>query len=211
MKAYVITIKDMPESVKMASRCIDTASRHGVEVEVWPATTAKDNPCGMAVELGFSLEGFQGNPYSRLEPCVATFLSHARLWMECLYTMQTHLILEHDAVFVSDLPDVSMVAWLCNMGKPSFGGFITPRTGFGPLKSKRYLPGAHAYVIQPVAARCLLERARDEACPTDVFISLLRFPALEEFYPWPVECDDSFSTIQTELGCRAKHNDVKPA
>jgi hypothetical protein len=35
------------------------------------------------------------------------------------------------------------------------------------------------------------------------------FPWLEEYYPWPVVVDDSFSTIQNQQGCLAKHNYAK--
>ena len=31
------------------------------------------------------------------------------------------------------------------------------------------------------------------------------FRWLEEFYPWPVESKDSFTTIQKTEGCLAKH------
>jgi hypothetical protein len=31
------------------------------------------------------------------------------------------------------------------------------------------------------------------------------FPWLEEYYPWPVEVKDSFTTIQKTEGCLAKH------
>jgi len=29
---------------------------------------------------------------------------------------------------------------------------------------------------------------------------------LQEYWPWPVEAHDSFTTIQNENGCLAKHN-----
>jgi hypothetical protein len=45
--------------------------------------------------------------------------------------------------------------------------------------------------------------------PTDVFLNLNSFAFLQEFYPWPVEARDSFTTIQSEIGCRAKHNKVE--
>ena len=44
------------------------------------------------------------------------------------------------------------------------------------------------------------------ARPTDVFLNIESFPWLEEYYPWPVKADDSFTTIQNEFGCYAKHN-----
>ena len=52
----------------------------------------------------------------------------------------------------------------------------------------------------------LIDQARMEARPTDVFLNINTFPFLEERYPWPVEAHDSFTTIQSEMGCRAKHN-----
>jgi hypothetical protein len=52
----------------------------------------------------------------------------------------------------------------------------------------------------------LVQQARFEARPTDVFLNLNSFAFLQEFYPWPVEARDSFTTIQSEAGCRAKHN-----
>ena len=48
-----------------------------------------------------------------------------------------------------------------------------------------------------------------EAEPADVFINKKRFPWMTEYYPWPVVCDDSFSTIQNQAGCVAKHNKVE--
>ena len=48
-----------------------------------------------------------------------------------------------------------------------------------------------------------------EARPTDVFLNRNTFPFLEEYFPWPVEAKDSFTTIQSERGCTAKHNKVE--
>ena len=44
------------------------------------------------------------------------------------------------------------------------------------------------------------------ARPTDVYLNIDTFPFLQEYYPWPVEARDSFTTIQSEMGCKAKHN-----
>ena len=77
--------------------------------------------------------------------------------------------------------------------------------GTNPLTSKRYFPGAHAYRLNPRGAKQLVERARLEASPTDIFLNLDTFPFLQEYYPWPVEVRESFSTIQKTEGCLAKH------
>ena len=68
------------------------------------------------------------------------------------------------------------------------------------------MPGAHAYAIRPEAARLLCEQAVFDAAPTDVYLNRKLFPWIQELYPWPVECRDTFTTIQNETGCLAKHN-----
>ena len=56
-----------------------------------------------------------------------------------------------------------------------------------------------------VCACCVLKKAETDAGPTDVFLHLDNFSFLQEYYPWVVEAKDSFTTIQNEKGCRAKH------
>ena len=68
------------------------------------------------------------------------------------------------------------------------------------------MPGAHAYMIKPSGAKALMEKAKTVAGPTDVFMNLKNFPWMEEYYPWPAEAHDSFTTIQKTEGCLAKHN-----
>ena len=97
---------------------------------------------------------------------------------------------------------------MISIGKPSYGRYNTPQTlGVGPLVHKKYFGGAHAYMITPEGAKELVETAKSgKAIPTDVYLNLDLFPFLEEYYPWPVEAQDSFSTIQNTNGCLAKHN-----
>ncbi len=210
MKAFVITITDLPESVEIAQRCIRSAKRYGVEVEMFDAFTPDDGPAGEMQKRGFNAQKFTGNKYSRILPCLSCFLSHSALWQMCLDEDEAYLILEHDAVFTAKLPDLPDEHGLINLGKPSYGNRNTPPAGLGKLVSKPYLPGAHAYMLWPGAAKAILREARMNAEPTDIFLNLNSFPFIKEFYPWPVEVDDSFSTIQRELGCRAKHNPVTP-
>lgn len=212
MRAYVIALFDHPGSWEVSGRCIDTGREHGVEVARMAAWEPRDEPEGQMVLRGWTTTGFDRDErYSRREPCMAAFLSHASLWARCRDERASLVVLEHDAVFVAPLPDLSGVTHGCNLGKPSFGEFVTPPGGLGPFVSKAggYLGGAHAYFITPAGAADLLRKAEVEAEPTDLFINRARFPWLQEFHPWPVVCDDSFSTIQHEEGCKAKHNAVE--
>jgi GR25 family glycosyltransferase involved in LPS biosynthesis len=214
MKAFVITLINEPRSVEVADRCVASAAGFGIEVEKLRALTPADKPLRLAEQVGVDLTKFHNNPYSRLEPCVATFMSHHALWARCSVGDEPFLVLEHDAVFIEQLPDriEDRIVGICNLGRPSFGAFKTPDDGLHPFVSKPggYLGGAHAYLIKPAAAADMVRKSFTEAEPTDVFINVHRFPALQEYYPWPVVCDDAFSTIQKPRGCQAKHNRVEP-
>lgn len=208
MKAFVITIDSLEESVGAARRCIRSGARYGVEVENFTATTPADNPEEMFAEKRIPTQLF-AEKYSRWENVLSCFMSHHRLWEKCVELNEPILILEHDAVFVNELPPNILFSGVLSFGAPSYGRYNTPKTlGKNKLTSKPYLPGAHAYGVTPWAAKHLIDRARQDACPTDVFIGIDRFgrDLIEEYYPFPVEARDSFSTVQKTEGCLAKHS-----
>jgi len=211
MRSFVITIMDNAKSVEAADRCIREAEKFGEIVEKFEAYTPKDNPFEILKERKVPTEALI-EKYSRNENCAAAFLSHFSLWQKCLEINEPMMIFEHDAVQVMPLPESIRAGWgfkqFMSMGKPSYGRFRTPMVmGSGPLHSKRYFPGAHAYAVKPAGARTVVNHAQVHgAAPTDVFLNLDRFPFLEELYPWTHEARDYFTTIQNELGCQAKHN-----
>ena len=203
---------DNPESVRVAERCIRSAAKCGVEVEKFPAITPAQDPTILAADKGIPVENFK-EIYSRFENCLSAFLSHFTLWEKCVDENESYMILEHDAYFI-DQPNVFMqFDRAINLGQPSYGKAQRPmKLGINPLTSKQYFPGAHAYMIKPSGARSFIQRARIDAGPTDVFLHKGRFPWLQEYYPWPVQARDTFTTIQKPDGCWAKHgfnNDYK--
>ena len=212
MKSYVITIMDMEKSVKAAEKCIQSAAEYGVTVEMFPAITPKDDPSRMMEERNIPTIGFN-EKWSRTERCMAAFLSHYSLWKKCEEEKdQSYLILEHDAVFEGNIPNISMLEvntepLLVSLGEPSYGSYKTPSTiGLNKLQSKHYLPGAHAYMINYKAAHQLVGRAKNDPAPTDVFIDNRRFYFLHEWSPFPITVKDTFTTIQREIGCTHKHS-----
>ena len=205
MKTYVISIKDHEQSTQAAKRCVKSAEKFGIEAFLSFGYTPENNPGAIAAIKGIPTEKFK-EIYSRYERCLAAFLSHHQLWEDCVEANENFLILEHDAVFVNQIP-TSFKNPIVNIGKPSYGKYKTPQTlGEGPLVSKRYFPGAHAYHITPAGALDLVNKAKECAAPTDIFMHLDNFPYLQEIYPWPVEARDNFTTIQNQRGCLAKHN-----
>lgn len=207
MKHYVITIKDIPQSVEYANRCIKSASNFDMKVEQFDAVTPRNNDVHkMLKDEGISRLGFE-EKYSRLDNCIAAFLSHYSLWKRCIELGHNITIFEHDAIIVDKIPDFINFKGCVNLGKPSYGKFQTPKKlGVNPLTSKQYFGGAHAYRITPSAAKHLVAKAKTNAAPTDVYLHNQNFSWLEEYYPWPVEVKDTFTTIQREAGCLAKHN-----
>ena len=205
MKSYVITIMDNPESVRVADRCIASAAKYGITVEKFPAVTPDKDPLEYAHKKGIPIKGFEES-YSRFENCISAFLSHFSLWEKCVKDGTTYMILEHDAVFVDQVNVFMSFDRAINIGQPSYGKARRPMMlGVNPLTSKQYFPGAHAYMIKPAGAAAFISRAGVDAGPTDVFLHKGRFPWLEEYYPWPVQARDTFTTIQNVEGCWSKH------
>lgn len=204
MKSFVITIMDNPDSVRAAEKCI--ASMPEYDVQMFPAITPKNNPIAIAQQRGIPTDKFK-EVYSRFENCLSAFLSHNTLWEMCVKDREEYQIFEHDAMAVTPIPKLINHNGCISLGKPSYGKFNQPFIlGVNKLTSKKYFPGAHAYRIKPRAAMTILESAKLYAGPTDVFLNLDLFPWLQEYYPWPVEARDTFTTIQNERGCGAKHN-----
>jgi GR25 family glycosyltransferase involved in LPS biosynthesis len=204
-QAYVITILDNPKSVEVADRCIISAEQQNIECHRWPATTPKNNIYGLYEKEGIPVAGFV-EVYSRIENCMSAFFSHYRLWHHCVELNHEITIFEHDAIVVDRIPDFINFKGCINLGKPSYGKYNTPKKlGVNPLTSKRYFPGAHAYRINPVGAKMLIAQAKVVAMTTDVYLDINTFPWLEEYYPWPAEAKDTFTTIQNTKGCLAKH------
>jgi len=207
MKAFVITIEDNELSEESADRTIKSAKKNGTDVENFKAITP-----GSSLLNEFNSDAIVTSKfsevYSNFDSCLSAFYSHRNLWKKCVKMKENILILEHDAFFVGEVPEYLADRDACiNLGRPSYGRYLIPyRLGLGPLESKQYFPGAHAYIVSPNKAKVLIKESIKEGKPTDVFLSNSKFDFLLEYYPWPVECRDSFTTIQKLAGCRAKHN-----
>jgi len=210
IKAYVITIMDNKRSLQVAKRCVKHAAYYDIDVKLFEATTPKDKPIKMLKALNIEPAGFT-EVYSRPDRCMSAFLSHHRLWEKCAEeNNEPYIIFEHDAIMTGQLGIMPRIHWdapvLVSIGAPSYGKFNVPsKLGLNKLMSKQYLPGAHAYIINPQAAQALIDRAKIDASPTDVFIHNDRFNFLHELYPYIAEAKDNFTTIQKEQGCLAKH------
>ena len=205
MKSYVITIINNNDSVESARKCIESGKKVGLDIEIFPAITHHDDPLTILKGERINELGFE-EKYSRKINCISAFLSHYMLWKKSAEENEQINIFEHDAILLERIPDANY-NYVINWGAPSYGNFVRPKHfGVGPLTTKKYFPGAHAYGVKPEGAKKLIKQAKVHAQPTDIFLNLIVFPWLQEHYPFLAEARDTFTTIQNELGCHAKHN-----
>ena len=195
MKPFIITISDVEDSVNAAQRCIDSAKKFGIDVEIFEAYTPKDKPFDVFKKLGVKLsDRIYKNPHLRnLDAQCASVLSHYFLWQKAIDLNESILVLEHDAIFVDKLPDIKDYL-LVNLAKPSFGKYQTPRNGLHPFPNP-HLKGAHGYAISPAGAKRIMESINKNGiwAGADVF---LNFRWMQEYAPWPIEAKPEFTTIQ---------------
>ena len=204
MKHFVITIIDNDQSHMAADKCVESGKKFGLDIDYYQAftpTTCFD----FISEHKINTENFANSKYSREHNCIAAFCSHLSLWMYSAESNEEITIFEHDAIIMNNIPTIDHNGCI-SLGKPSYGKFNTPSLlGRNRLISKPYFPGAHAYRVKPNAAKVLVEAGITRGAPTDIFLNIENFPFLEEYYPWPVEVRETFSTIQSHNGCLAKH------
>lgn len=205
MKAYIVTLFNVPQSVAAADRCLDSAKQFGLDASQRSGCW-RTHALAEMYECGLRLGKFD-EKWSNTDAVVGNFMAQHALWKHVMQTTPA-VIMEHDAVVVAPIPE-NLDADLVTLGKPSFGVIKeAPMMGLQPVFSTRdKIPGAHGYYLTPAGAAMLLEAAeRDGVYPVDKFINPMRFPWIREYYPWPIEAHDTFTTIQKEKGCLSKHN-----
>ena len=208
MKGYVGTLMNIPESVKMAERCVESGKQFGVDVEIVPAVW-KDVAMAELAKESLTLQQYDKS-YSNVGAVVGNFVAQYRMWITVMQSEEPGIILEHDAVFTDNVPNLEGQGDIINIGKPSYGNFNSQTApGVYPMFSKPggYIPGAHGYYLTPKGAEELVMAAENRgAAPVDMFLNKTLFPNIKEIFPWVVEARDEFTTIQNVKGCLAKHN-----
>lgn len=198
MKTFVITIPTNEDSVKSTQQVVQSAKDVGYDepIRLWNATLPHEWKKILPYENYF-------HNYARPDNVGACFASHYLLWKKCVELNEPILILEHDAIFKENLPDIDFK--LCvTFGRPSYIRpdhmiYVEPKDGLQPLHQLNFL-GHHAYAIKPDAAKLFCEDVkRIPLFANDVWVNTNSYPWLEEYRPYPIWADTDFSTIQTEL------------
>lgn len=156
MQASVITVHGLPLSESYAERCIRSAAEFALAVETYPATHRYQAEAVMAAHgLAINQRIYQcvsdqpigdraqipKGQWWLTTPELGGCLSHYRLWLDCVERDEPVMILEHDAVFVSALPEIPPRAIAMNLCHNSY-------------------PNSVGYVLTPRAARLAVREAR---------------------------------------------------
>jgi glycosyl transferase family 25 len=198
MKPFVITIKNHEDSEKLSNRCVETGKNIGkVEVNVFEASSPKDKPFEVFKDMNISVgpKMYENSQRRCIESQCACFLSHYRLWEKSLELNENILVLEHDSVFTGVIPDINF-KYLVNLAKPFYGmkRYKMPSPGLQSYRNNK-LFGTHGYAISPAGAKRLIEHVKKHGV-TAAVDNFLTFRWMEEYYPWPIEANSYFSTIQ---------------
>ena len=199
MKTFIITLSQNKDSLRSTQQAIQSAKDVGYSepIEIFDAVL----PTQWRDILPNANDSF--NRYGRPDNVGACFASHYLLWKKCIELGEPILILEHDAIFVDNLPDIEFDKCV-NFGRPSYIRpyemiYEEPKEGLNPLVQVNFL-GHHAYAIKPSAASEFVSDAEHrELTANDVWIDKVTYPWLEEYRPYPIIADTNFSTVQTDL------------
>ena len=232
MKAFVITLENNIYSNEVADRCIQSATKHGLAVKKFFGV---DKSIAEQVMNDFGLEWTWANnntteticektnlrmhPYrtNDLRAIIGCSMSHYSLWKKCVELNEPILILEHDSVFLRELPEYIEFYGICQindpMGATRKGGQwskqmssrgtvgVHPKT-WVTTENVRHIPdglaGNSAYLIKPWAAQELIDKFHEIGVwPNDATMCQQLFPYLEEYYPFITKPIQGKSTTTT--------------
>jgi GR25 family glycosyltransferase involved in LPS biosynthesis len=203
VKAFVITLKGIKESEKLAQKALDSARKHGYDARIFNAIKPKDNPLQIFDKHGIKMVGWvnKGNP-----AVLGCWASHFLLWKKCVEMNEPFLILEHDAIVESKFPPnlIKRVKCIANLGSPGYIDSVHNienieylKKGLGRLRSNHKFCGTHGYIVTPGIDKIIEHMESNEiAVAIDFYLTSRRFSQLQEYLPWCVSVESNFSTIQ---------------
>jgi GR25 family glycosyltransferase involved in LPS biosynthesis len=198
MKTFIIRISSNKDSVRSAEQTLQTAKDVGYTepIEIFEAIKPNDWKQILPYPNTF-------NDYERPDNVAACFASHYLLWKKCVELDEPISILEHDAIFKQNIPDIEFDMCV-NFGRPSYIRpnemvYDEPKDGLDIVNQVNYL-GHHAYAIKPNAAKIFCEDVKKRTLSAnDVWMDKATYPWLEEYRPFPIIADTDFSTVQLML------------
>lgn len=203
MKAYIIVLQENEVSVSAAEKCIQSsinvnnsfiidklnASTPDTVTEEFQQKKLKWNYPWQKQNLDIQ-SGLLKTPYETASPLkrMACFMSHYRLWENCVKNDEPHLILEHDSLFVNKFVEEDFLSSrfsVISLNDPRgatrksndyhlaiYNKHITACPYIEPDRSiPQGLPGNSSYYIKPKGAKKLIDLVSEYgAWPNDAIM-----------------------------------------
>jgi len=171
MKSFIITMIGHPLSEQLSAECVAQAKKFKIDVAVFEAIWGKDHEYHMS-KLGLKLGRVKPGKMSLGH--YGNFLSHYYLWLQCIDSNESYLILEHDGYFIRKLPKNILDQFddLCKLDSlnPYAAGYgtevqknieepiVVNTIDFTKRKKAGYYSwGVYAYIIKPAGAKKLVK------------------------------------------------------
>lgn len=180
MKAFAITLKDHPLSQLIVKECIDAGKKFNIDIEVFDAivgyySNSKFEEYRIDKFLNYTIINSPGH-----QGC---FLSHFELWLKCLEINEPIIILEHDGIFVRELPEnvlenfdeVLKLDCLQHWKEKNYNKLVEESLNdpisyyYRDFDAKYhslggYHIGAYGYIIKPLGAEKLINFSKKKGC-----------------------------------------------
>lgn len=168
MKAYIISLSKIPESINTAMKMIDPLKSYGFDVELFEGTYGTD-AVKLAKTEGRFLHPIDQEGNKTLETVrtsgpgtLGCFYSHYRLWEKCIELNQPIWIFEDDVSFVRPYYAVDfdeVLITVLGSWKRIYERDVHIEPSKSPEAEAFYgpcVPGTPGYAIKPAAAKKLL-------------------------------------------------------
>lgn len=219
MKAYCITLRGHEYSERVGARCIQSATEVGkIRVEKFDAVNRHEARAVMESRgliwtwgKGCSVTRLKHHDYGGdLDARIGCAMSHYLLWERCVELWEPILILEHDAVFLREMPQFDFTT-VCQINDPNgatrrgkwWSDYMVRRATVGVhaktlVASDPRVPdglaGNSAYVIRPLAAYQMMGLCKNLGLWPNDAIMCQQLMHLEEYFPFITKVEQERST-----------------
>jgi len=202
LKTFTITLSDNDMSKMLAEKSINSSIQYGYEASIFEAHSGQKAVDYLQSENIYSISNIEYpnyllyNNWTSVPGTIGCFASHFNLWNICIELNEDIVILEHDAVIVSEWmhpkwKDILHLDWEGSLRRRSMRGVqdkyfpvinnCVYRMGFSPAETPEIfsMNCTYAYAITPSAALKLITDAQKNGWfAADRFI---REPVVEIF------------------------------
>lgn len=90
MKGYIVTLFNIPQSVEVSNRCLESAKKHGIDAVQVPAVY-RDTALDELAAEGLTLASWDES-YSNIGAVIGNFVSQYRVWNKIVESQEPGIV-----------------------------------------------------------------------------------------------------------------------